>query len=447
MVKLTALLMMLVMLLGMACGCTTSIYDEGEEQIIYEVTIGIPYKENSDQWKAMENLLKDPEEGFEFFNNADVTLVSVPASGTEEYKKFLDSFSKNKVDMFLAPPSPEIEELIEDGRLLSYDSLYSKDNSLFDGCLPYARALSAEECNRTSYAVPYTGVYQGLFINKAVFASAGVTIPEKWDWASFTAAIDQLKAAGVTPFAAGFADETGYWLDELIYAKGGHSQHSTPPSKGVINGWNDAVKQFKAFYDQGIFTATALTDTHGAAVSQFLSGHAAMILASSTEIDGQLNETAITYMAFPAMPDGLKNEGAIIGHSVYNFYFNSKTFGKVFDASMNMSGLLKTLIVDYLINSNYYANFAVNGGFPFSTAAEDALDSEFKTAAYEVLKNAPEADQPMDHYLLTFENMESKIVSVLTGEISADDYLSDISAVEIKAQADKRQAEKEEKDD
>ena len=38
---------------------------------------------------------------FEMMNDAVVTLVEVPAVGTEEYTKFLDKVYSGKVDMFI----------------------------------------------------------------------------------------------------------------------------------------------------------------------------------------------------------------------------------------------------------------------------------------------------------------------------------------------------------
>ena len=47
---------------------------------------------------------------------------------------------------------------------------------------------------------------------------------------------------------------------------------------------------------------------------------------------------------------------------------------------------------------------------------------------------------------MTFDELESGLVDVLSGSVSVDEYLKDASAAEIQAQADKKAEELENKD-
>jgi raffinose/stachyose/melibiose transport system substrate-binding protein len=54
------------------------------------------------------------------------------------------------------------------------------------------------------YGMPYSALFQGVFYNKDLFKKYGVAIPKTYDELMKAAAV--FKAAGVTPFAAHFAD-------------------------------------------------------------------------------------------------------------------------------------------------------------------------------------------------------------------------------------------------
>lgn len=64
--------------------------------------------------------------------------------------------------------------------------------------------------NGKHWGVPMYLIGIGVMYNKDLFSQAGVTPPEngRWTWDEFTAACEQLKAAGITPF--GIGDKNGY---------------------------------------------------------------------------------------------------------------------------------------------------------------------------------------------------------------------------------------------
>ncbi len=80
------------------------------------------------------------------------------------------------------------------------------------GNLP-VEALAAESlrADRQVYAMPYASQTLGVFINKAVFSAAGVSVPETWE--QFLAACKALKDKGYIPIANGTATA---WMDEVF---------------------------------------------------------------------------------------------------------------------------------------------------------------------------------------------------------------------------------------
>ncbi len=439
-IKLTALLLMLVLTVGMVCGCASTAADE-EEKVLAELTIGLPYNSESANWSELQLMIDD----FEMMNDAVVTLVEVPAVGTEEYTKFIDQVYNGKVDIFLSSSNEEIDRLIEEKKLAALSSINSKDNRFYELMAPNYKELSRES-NRLSYSVPYAGSFQGLFLNKDVFTFAEVELPTDWD--SLNAAIAALKAKNVTPIAAGFADGgAGYWLDEMILVEGGTAEHSAIPSKGVIKSWTRAVNNIKNFYNAGAFSDNVLTATHDIAVADFINDQAAMIVCSSMDLAGSVDPDNTVFLPFPKSPTGFKEDNAYIGKVESAFFINQKSLNRNVDDTTALSGVMVEFINSYMGSADYYPTlFAVDGQFPFITDGSDAMDSAYEEAAYGIIKEATAADQSAAKYLLTFDELESGLVDVLSGAASVDEYLTDASAAEIQAQADKKAEELENKD-
>ncbi|MBR5782732.1 MAG: carbohydrate ABC transporter substrate-binding protein [Clostridia bacterium] len=436
MMKLTAMLLVLVIVFSMT-GCTLSTQDVDEEVVYAKFTIGLPYDAEDANWEGIMNMLKDEENGFEFWNDAIVTVVSVPEVGTEEYADFIDDVYSGKVDMFLSPPSPELEKLIEEDKISTNTTMVKQDERLGEDMIPFYKDLCVES-GRLSYAIPFMGSYQGLFFNTDVFARAEVEVPT--DWASLNTVIAQLKEKGITPIAAGFADGARYWLDEMIFSEGGVAEHSAVPAKGIINSWARAVNKIKNLYDAGAFGASSATDTHDVAVAQFVNEEAAMIVCSSADLAGKVSTEAVKVMSFPVTDTGIKDKDSYIGKSEYNFYINYNSLKEEVDASTNLSGVMTELITAFMMEETFYVElFEQEGTFPFRASASASMDTPLEESAWEIINNANEADMPMSTYMLTFDNMENGLADVLLGTATVEDYLSDVTETELGAQAAKKE--------
>ena len=443
-IKLTALLLILVMSVGMVCGCTASQEDE-DGIVLTHLTIGLPYGPDSEAAAGIMEMIGsiESETGYAYTEDAVVEIITVPEVGTKEYAAFIEKVANDKIDLFLAPSSPEIDTLIEQKKLVDNNAIVAKDSRFGEPLIPSAKSLSRES-NRMSYSLPFTGSYQGLFINTDVFKEAEVEIPT--DWASLNAAVTALKEKETVPFAAGFTDGAGYWLDEMILSEGGVAEHSAIPSKGVINSWARAVNDIKKFYDAGAFQSDVLSNTHDVAVQQFINKEAAMIICTSKDIATAIDATTVTYMPMPVTDTGIKEKDAFIGKSEYNFYFNAKSFAKNIDDTTAMSGKMAELISAYMASSEwYYDLFSIPGGFPFFDSVSDCMDTDVEVAAWEVISKSENADMPISNYLLAYDELETGLVRVLEGQVSVEDYLSSVTEAEVTARAEKKAQEKDKK--
>ena len=446
-VKLTALFLTLAVTVAALGGCIIKHDTTGSGKVIEtELHLAVPFDSESPLWANFETMLKDYMEYYKSDSNTLKFRISrVPEPGTDDYKAFVKNVAAGKVDLFVSPACEEIDQLIEDKKIASLKIMTAKDSAITSSLIPTYKRLT-RAYDGASYMVPVLGTFQGLFYNKDVFETAQVPVPT--DWASLQAAIPALKEKGVTPFAAGFADGAGYWLDEMILAEGGRAEHAALPAKGVINSWKRAVTDIKNFYNAGAFGANALNATQADAVAQFKSKSAAMILASTKDL-GDVTDSNVVFMSFPSSSTGVKRAGDLIGSASYGIYINAKSLNENVDDATSLSGVMYEFINDYYTGSDYYADFlSEDGKLPFNTGLAGDIENPLMKQCFTVVKSAQGADTPLAGKMLCYDRMETGLADVLTGAKSVNDYLSEVSEAEIEAQnAVKEQEKKSDKKD
>ncbi len=429
--KVLALVMAVVMMLGCLTGCA----EKKEEGVAY-LTIGVPYTEEHPQWDAFQAMIKD----FEDFNLAKVTLVKVPSYKDEpkEYQNFLKQVRQNKIHIFYSEQNELLDEFIDEGKLVNWTTLIKKDER-FNQKLPVYTNMITRETNKSNLMFPMLGTYQGLVCNTAVFTAAGVAVPT--DWASFIDAIGKLKAAGVTPMAAGFADGAKYLLDELILAEGGIAEHSTVPRLGIISSWERALTQLKSLYDMGAFQSGAVTATHADATALFAEGKAAMMVTDSISLEGIANADSLQVIEFPTSPTGIKEKGTIIAESKEGWYITKYAANFNIDESTAMSGIINEWYNSYLNIPMYYDIIKEEGKIPFSTETlAEYKNTALDASVAKLITEATQADISMKNNMITFDAFANGIGTLLKGEKSVKEYLTEASNTEVAAQEAAKQA-------
>lgn len=181
--------------------------------------------------------------------------------------------------------------------------------------------------NGAVYGIPWNWGGVGIFYNKDLFAQAGLdpeTPPATWD--EFLAAIDALKAAGITPLTVGQRDRWPghFWWTYFAIREGGKA------------GFDAAASREGSFADEGFvkagqdlldlialdpFPEGYLGFTYGDSATAFGNGEAAMELmgqwhpstqASNSE-SGEGIGDALAWMPFPAFPDGAGGAMDLLG--------------------------------------------------------------------------------------------------------------------------------------
>lgn len=194
--------------------------------------------------------------------------------------------------------------------LTSY--ITSRFRSLFPG--GFADESTGLSPSGTVYGVPYTLDGFVFYINKVLFAKAGIPPTAPTTWQQLLSDCAALKAKGITPITAGFKD--GYylqwildsWLPELMTAKQqsefiSHPNWTTNPAvKAVLQ---DEV----TLYKRGYFTANSVgIPMFPTANGSFWSGKAAMFFGLPSNGNPATENVKAAFMknivmaGFPKLP-------------------------------------------------------------------------------------------------------------------------------------------------
>jgi raffinose/stachyose/melibiose transport system substrate-binding protein len=184
-------------------------------------------------------------------------------------------------------------------------------------------ALSAFTVDGEIYGVPVATSLVGFFYNKAMFEQAGVDAEAIQTWSDLMAAVDALKAAGLTPLTVGGQEgwPQHFYFSYLSARIAGHEKlHAALRGEG--EGFTDpafveAFTKLKELADKEPFQDGWLASGASQSQGNFGNGKAAMVLQGNWARSGQANnsedgkglEDDLGWMPFPAVEGG--HEGGV----------------------------------------------------------------------------------------------------------------------------------------
>ncbi len=430
MIKLLSLVMVLVMALSMFTGCITVENDDvGENADPMDLTIGIPVTPKDEAWSQWETVLGTIVKDFKMFYNINVKFTKVPTEG-KELKQFMKKVDSGKIACFFADGRQDfVAEMVANKSLLLVETLRKNYDSLLAKTSAGIFTLAEEKESIKNYMYPIYGTYQGLYYNRTLFKEYELENPNSWD--NILAAITVLKEKGVTPIAAGFADEgLEYMVDEMVLSEGGVAEHSYQPTFGVVSSWERAVDDIKTLENLGAFTADCYNVNFETAVQDFLDGKAAMIVAPSDAFGGNLPADDVKVIGFPKTPTGKREEGAFIGRINHGFYVSTEFFN---GGDRECDAIYELLYTDYFGGADFYEIFKTEATF----CPEESYYSNFGTtkmdeAVKALVTKATDADWPMRDRLLTIDTTVDAFRKALTGT-NVETALQEATDAEIAA--------------
>ena len=183
------------------------------------------------------------------------------ASNTGDTVKDLTTAASNLPDVALVD-NPKVSTLADAGLLTT-----TKQNG-FDVSSISKNILSAGEIDGKFYGVPTGANTLGLYYNPTVLTAAGVDIASVTDWASLTAALKKVVAAGkkgITFSAVGTEEGSFQFLPWFWGAKADLTKLDSSAADSALTLWTDWVKG-------GLAPNSVIQNTQGTSWTEFKTG-------------------------------------------------------------------------------------------------------------------------------------------------------------------------------
>lgn len=175
------------------------------------------------QKKEMEGTIEEIIQDFEKLHpDIDVQMTSVPDAGTVLKTRMLSGDVPDVINLY--PQNIDFQEWANAGFFYDMTGQDYLDNLKNQYADKYA-------INGKVYNVPLTANVSGIYYNKTKFEALGLKVPETWD--EFVQLVDEIKAAGETPFA--IAGTEGWTLN-------GYHQLSLITTTGSADAANEYLR-------------------------------------------------------------------------------------------------------------------------------------------------------------------------------------------------------------
>lgn len=368
-------------------------------------------------WALQDTTLNPIEEAsIERFNEqSEAGDFELATFGNDPYKQRLRTAigSPQAPDLFFNWGGGNLKEYVDAGTVEDLTPLLDENPELRDAFLP--SVLAGAELDGANYGLPMRGMQPVvLFYNKSVLDAAGVEVPETWD--DLLAAVDQLKAANVTPIAlAGNQAWTELMWAEYLLDRVGGPQVFQNIRDGVEGDWSqpavlEAMTMLKELIDRGGFGTEFASVGYdvGGASTILAQGDAGFHLMGSWEFVNQLGQSPdfveagdLGWAPFPAVTGGEGDPSNLVGN-VSNFY--SLTTDS--DNKEAAEEFLSTALTD----ETYIDDLIAAGDVPPVTGVreklEEAENSEYTTFIYDQTVDAENFQLSWDQDLAADEATE-----------------------------------------
>lgn len=407
--KLLCLIMALILTMTLLTGCISTGEATDEDKVL-DMTIGIPVGVNDPEFADWQPIISYWKEDLAMFYNFNVSFVTVP-NDEAGMKDFMKKVKKGDVALFFTDQNAYTAQMVDEEYVIDLNGIRAKYTGYMEEKGAALFDLSAE-ADRTNFMLPLAGDYQGLFINEELFTANELAIPT--DWASLQAAIAKFVELGITPIAAGFADEgLEYMVDEMVLAEGGTAEHSYEPAFGVVSSWERAVADIKALETAGAFTPDCYNVSFASAKQAFLDGQAAMIVAPASQIVAEADEDTTKVLSFPCTPTGKKEAGAFIGDIPTGIYISYEFFMKTNVRYADM--VMDFISDDYAYSSDVLDLILDEDDFCAVESYYDFASSTLGDSVSAMVNGAKAADRPMRDSAATMDTTVACFRKALTG--------------------------------
>lgn len=268
-------------------------------------------------------------------------------------------------------------------------------------------------------AVPTTGYWEGLFCNKDLFDKYELDLPT--DWGKMVTAIETFKENGIVPIAVSLNNVPHYWVEFLMLSAAGPDGYEEVPGD-VPEDWAKGLDMFKTLRDIGAFPEDTDTIDNELAGELFKNKEAAMQLDGSWYAGGITDQDNTVVVAFPTVPDGNAQDGAMVGGISSGFYITKKAW----EDSDKRDAAVKFVMA----HTNKEAVTVYWGGNGQAAAAVEPLEdmTPLGISGLEYSSSATSISAPTDSRISqeAYNTLIAGIVDVSTGARTAEDLLAEV---------------------
>ena len=352
------------------------------------------------------------------------------ATSNEEWKaKVLTDFETgSEPDVLFYFTNADAEPFIGAGKVVSLEEIRAEYPDYAGNMKDSMIAVAADG---KQYAVPSSGYWENMFVNRKVLEDCGVAVPgPDYTWDQFLADCETIKEAGYTPIACSLVEVPHYWFEFTVMNNGTVENHLDVPAAAddaAAAKWAAGLNDIKALYEAGFFPANTLTASDAETVELFNSGEAAFLIDGSwkvgyfTENAEDLNDFAIAYVP----GKGERSASEAIGGISMGYFITTKAWNdpdKREAAVEFVSQLTSDETLSTFVTTEVTA--LVNGAKPegLNPLQQSAADANANiTAIAGAVQDSMTAEARGD----LFANVQN----VVTGKMSAEDAVASAIAL------------------
>lgn len=410
--KTLAMLLVLVLMLSLV-----SVFAFADGSVTLNVVTS--YGGDDGNRKNFENAVKAYEE------STGNKVNDGSATSNEEWKaKVLTDFETgSEPDVLFYFTNADAEPFISAGKVVSIEEIRAEYPDYAGNMKDSMMAVAADGKH---YAVPSSGYWENMFVNKKVLEDCGVAVPgPDYTWDQFLADCETIKEAGYTPIACSLVEVPHYWFEFMVMNNGTVENHLDVPAAAddaAAAKWAAGLNDIKALYEAGYFPANTLTASDAETVELFNAGEAAFLIDGSwkvgyfTENAEDLNDFAIAYVP----GKGERSASEAIGGISMGYFITTKAWNdpaKREAAVEFVSQLTSDEVLSTFVTTEVTA--LVNGAKPegLNPLQQSAADANANiTAIAGAVQDSLTAEARGD----LFANVQN----VVTGKMSAEDAVA-----------------------
>ncbi|MDR2486495.1 MAG: extracellular solute-binding protein [Clostridiales Family XIII bacterium] len=320
------------------------------------------------------------ENAFHAWEDATGNSVSDDsATSNEEWKGKVntDFETGTEPDVLFFFTNNDSDNIVNGGKVVSLEEIRAEypdyGTNLSEELLPVSPA------DGKKYALPSTGFWEALFVNKKILEEVGVPIPgADYTMDQFIADCQKVKDAGYTPIAASLQEVPHYWWEFEVFNNGSPATHLTVPAEAddaAGKTWAAGMDDLKTLYDKGFFPENTLTAKDADTVQLMFDGEAAFLIDGSWKVGAFLapgavenvDDFAVTYVP----GKGERKATDIIGGISMGYYITKQAWDDTEKREAAVS------FIQHMTSDEVLASFGANGA---PTAVRNAAKDDAASA-------------------------------------------------------------------